>query len=104
VNRNTAEMLQMIQDTRKELTLMEAQVRRADSCQWDRAPRSRSNPQDVRSRGGHADPVGDTVIDGPRLAVRDSMVRAALALRSIQTAASEHRHRMSSAVARWEGV
>jgi hypothetical protein len=68
-------ILTLIEHTRKDLDLLEANVRRAASVQWERPTSRRTSASDIKARGGHRDPTGDTAVDPVRLSVRRSIVR-----------------------------
>lgn len=100
---STNDLFRIIDLIRHDLDALEEAARHASAVQWEPAPRSRANPLDVRSRGGHTDPTGDAAVDPPRLRVRDALRSAerdvARILRDVRSVAGRVQH----AVARWEG-
>lgn len=95
--------LRLIELTRNELDRLEAAVRTAGSYQWDRPPGQKASPGEVRGRGGHSDPTGDTAVDPTRLSVREALrlthQDADRVFRTVRSMTGRVQH----AARRWEG-
>lgn len=89
----------ILQDLRALFTTMQE----TRDAQFQRPPSASSAQEEIRSRGGHNDPTGDTVADPRRLGLRHQRKRAVRELEKLSRHLSGLVGDLQAAADRWAG-
>lgn len=99
-----AHLERLVEIIRQETDALAALVPEAISRQWTTSPVPRPREDTTERGSGHrSDPTGDTVLDGRRLSVRESVKRAEALLRESAVRTRGVRLFMERAVTEYDG-